>query len=134
MNGSKHLYIEIAIHIVVINMIAQINNKKQFRQITKNGTVLVDFFTEWCGPCKTQAKILKENEEILKNLFTNLEIVKVDCDELNDIADEYSIHSIPSLVLFIEGEPFMMDPGVKTIEKIQAFIKLTSLTINEFLN
>ena len=64
--------------------------------------VLVDFWAEWCGPCKLIAPIL---EELATEYDGRLRIVKVDVDESPDVARRYEIMSIPTLVLFHDGVP-----------------------------
>ena len=74
--------------------------------------VLVDFWAEWCGPCKMLGPIL---EEISKDLKDKLQVVKVNLDENQDLAMKYSIRSIPTLLLFKEGE--LIDTKVGLLPK-----------------
>ena len=62
--------------------------------------VIVDFWAEWCGPCKMLTPIL---EELSQELNDKLSIAKVDLDQNQDLASKYSIRSIPTLLLFKEG-------------------------------
>ena len=68
---------------------------------SSNIPVLVDFWAEWCGPCKMLGPIL---EEISKDLKDKLQVVKVNLDENQDLAMKYSIRSIPTLLLFKDGQ------------------------------
>ena len=77
-----------------------------------NVPVLVDFWAEWCGPCKMLGPIL---EEISKDLKDKLQVVKVNLDENQDLAMKYSIRSIPTLLLFKEGE--LVDTKVGLLPK-----------------
>ena len=63
--------------------------------------VMVDFWAEWCGPCKMLGPIL---EEISVDLKDKLQVVKVNLDENQDLAMKYSIRSIPTLLLFKDGQ------------------------------
>lgn len=60
--------------------------------------VLVDFYAEWCGPCKKQAPIMDELAEEGQNVF------KLDVDKHNDLASKYGVLSIPTLIIFENGE------------------------------
>ena len=79
---------------------------------SSNIPVLVDFWAEWCGPCKMLGPIL---EEISKDLKDKLQIVKVNLDENQDLAMKYSIRSIPTLLLFKDGE--LIDTKVGLLPK-----------------
>lgn len=68
---------------------------------SSDGTVLVDFWAEWCGPCKMIAPIL---EEIADEQGDKLTIAKVNVDEAGEIAQRYQVMSIPTLIVFKDGE------------------------------
>ena len=70
----------------------------EFREKVENGTglCLVDFSATWCGPCKMQAPILEE-------LSDEFQIYNVDVDESNEIASQYNINAVPSLLIFKDG-------------------------------
>lgn len=78
-----------------------IKDKNDFLDTIKEGVTLVDFFATWCGPCKMLAPVL---EEVSKEFEGRAKIVKVDVDELRDLAIEYNITSVPTVILFKDGK------------------------------
>ena len=64
--------------------------------------VIVDFWAEWCGPCHAVSPVL---EKIAEERAGELKLVKVDIDEEQSLAERYGIASIPTIVLFVDGEP-----------------------------
>lgn len=63
--------------------------------------VLVDFFAEWCGPCKMMAPII---EEVAKETEGNVKVGKIDVDDSSEVAEKYGVMSVPTLILFKDGE------------------------------
>jgi len=82
--------------------------------------VLVDFWAEWCGPCRSVAPIL---EELSKELDGKVKIVKLDVDSNQNIAQTYNIRSIPALLLFKDGE--VADQRIGALPKHQLKAWLT---------
>lgn len=82
-----------------------------FQQIINSSTpTLVDFFATWCGPCKMQAPILEQVKEKVGDKGT---IVKVDIDKNNELAARYRVQSVPTIILFKDGEPVWRAVGVQ---------------------
>ena len=77
----------------------EIKTLEEFNEEIKNECVIVDFYATWCGPCKMQAPVLEE----LENSRANVKVVKVDVDQFPSIAKEYAVMSIPTLLLFKNG-------------------------------
>ena len=80
-------------------MLKNIDNN-DFNSEIKEGLVLVDFYADWCGPCRMQSPIVEELSKEIKNL----KVIKVNVDEREDIAKTYGIMSIPTLILFKDGQ------------------------------
>jgi len=85
------------------------------------GVVSVDFYADWCGPCKIMGPIVDELSDKLKNI----KFVKVNVDENPDLSSEYSIFSIPTLLVFKEGK--MINQLVGVLGKDQLLKTLTTL-------
>ena len=95
---------------------------KEFKEFVKKGTVLVDFFAEWCMPCLMLAPIVDEISEKIKKI----KFGKVNIDDSRDVAEEFSVMSVPTLIVFKEGKE--VDRIVGTLpadvleEKLKKFI------------
>lgn len=82
-------------------MVATVATKAEFQEaLTHDGLVVVDFFATWCGPCKMIAPLLEK----FSNEYTSAKFIKVDVDVLGEIAQEYEIASMPTVLFFKNGE------------------------------
>lgn len=82
--------------------------------------VLVDFFAEWCGPCKMMSPILKEVKSELADAVT---IIKVDVDKSPQAAQQYQVQGVPTLILFRNGKPVWRQSGVVPKSALVGIIK-----------
>ena len=78
--------------------------------INESKPTLVDFFATWCVPCKMQSPII---EEVKNEIGDKANVVKVDIDKNRALATQYSVQSIPTLILFVNGEPVWRAVGLQ---------------------
>lgn len=87
--------------------------------LNAKGTVLVDFYATWCGPCKMLAPVLEE----FANEHEEIKVCKLDVDEATPVAIKYGVASIPTLILFKDGEVVKQTLGYQTKDQLESFVK-----------
>ena len=88
--------------------------------INSDKPVLVDFFAEWCGPCKMMPPIL---HEVKKALGDRVTVIKVDVDKNNGLAFQYGIQGVPTLMVFKGGEIKWRQSGVIPARQLQSVLQ-----------
>ena len=88
--------------------------------INSKQPVLIDFSAQWCGPCRMQSRIL---EGLVKNFKGKIKIVKIDVDENQEIALKQNVFSIPTLVLFRNGQVLWRKTGLSQRHELLELLK-----------
>ncbi len=88
--------------------------------IQQSKPTLVDFFATWCGPCRMVAPIL---EEVKKTLGDKVNIIKIDIDQNQPVAQRYNVQSIPTLIVFKGGEALWRAVGVQQANILEAKLR-----------
>lgn len=105
------------------NLIKYANDMSTFNEIIKSGQpVLVDFYADWCAPCRMMAPIL---EQVAGNM-KGVKVIKVNVDKNSQAAAKYGIRSIPTLMLFQNGEVKWQGVGVIQADQIEQIVKSKS--------
>ena len=92
-----------------------------FNDIIKDSKpTLVDFFATWCGPCKLQGPIL---EEVKNKLGDSVNILKVDVDQNQELSQQYGIRSVPTLILFKDGEAVWRGYGLLQADMLEEMLR-----------
>ena len=101
----------------------KIVNKNEFNAVVEKGVVMVDFFATWCGPCKMLSPVL---EDVANEMVGKAEIVKVDIDESADLASQFGIMAVPTMLIFKDGQ---------VVKQLQGFMPKPQLVnaLNEVL-
>ncbi len=81
--------------------------------------VLVDFYADWCGPCKMMGPILKD---LKKKMGDQINIIKVDAEKNADAAIKYNVRGVPTLILFKDGQILWQQSGVKQAHQLKSII------------
>ena len=88
--------------------------------IAESKPTLVDFFATWCGPCKMQAPIL---EQVKNRVGDAANVIKVDIDRNNALAAKYRVQSVPTLILFKNGEPVWRTVGLQQADLLEGKLR-----------
>ena len=93
-------------------------NSENFKEIISKGTALVDFYADWCGPCRMLAPVIED----IANERPGLAVAKVNVDGAPELAREFGIVSIPTVIIFKGGEPAKRITGVRPKAQLLSLI------------
>jgi thioredoxin 1 len=95
-------------------------SEAEFASKTAKGRVLVDFFAEWCGPCKRLTPIL---EELAPQMEGRCSFIKINIDECGSICQKFEVTSVPTLVLLEDGKEIKRSVGLRDAATIKTLIE-----------
>ena len=95
-------------------MIKYLKNDEEFESIISSGVTLVDFYADWCGPCRRMGEVLET--------LTEVNVLKINTDEFLNLATSFGVMSIPTLILFIDGAESGKLIGLQSKDDILDFI------------
>ena len=96
-------------------MIKHLEKEEDFVELTQADKILVDFYAEWCGPCKMIGQVFESMED-------EIEVLKVNTDGFPDLAQKFGVMSIPTVLLFKNGSEVDKFIGLRSKEEILEFI------------
>lgn len=99
-------------------MLKHITSREEFLDAIKEGTVIVDFYATWCGPCKMLTPVLEQLSEENPDLI----VLKVDVDEVGSLAAQFGIQAVPTLLLFKGGQQIDTRMGYQNKNQLLNFI------------
>lgn len=97
----------------------KIVNKEEFEAIINSGSVIVDFYADWCGPCKMLSPVLEE----LSSAYPEIQFIKVNVDNEPDLSSKYGVMSIPALFAVKDGEVKKQAVGFQPKPMLEELIK-----------
>lgn len=97
-------------------------DESSYNDLVKEGIVLVDFYADWCGPCKMLAPML----ETFASQRNDVKVIKVNVDESPNLAQIFGVLSIPTLLLYKDGKMLSNKMGFQTVEMLNEWISSTN--------
>ena len=96
-----------------------IGSENDLNEVTKEGVTIVDFYADWCGPCRMLATVLEELEEELEEI----KIAKVNVDDNRELSIKYNISAIPAVMFFKDGKLVKSEVGFLTRDDIASILE-----------
>ena len=102
-----------------MSKLIELENKDDFKDQIKDGKVLVDFYAVWCGPCQMMKPVVEkyaESQEMVK-------VMSVDVDKFPEIASNFNVMSIPTFIVFKNGEPVGSKNGAMSASDLEKWVE-----------
>ncbi len=88
--------------------------------LNSEGTVFVDFYADWCGPCKMMGPVV---DSLAQDLQGQVKVCKINIDDAQEIAEKYEVMTIPTFIVFKNGEPVARSIGVQPKDELMELLK-----------
>jgi thioredoxin len=99
--------------------IRHISEESEFTRTIKQGNIVIDFYADWCGPCKRLGPVIGD----LAKEFNNVKFVKVNIDTASSISSRYNVRSIPTLIFFKNGKEVKKVNGYQSKSELRSILK-----------
>lgn len=97
-------------------MLKKLTNDDDFNKVIEKGTWLVDFSATWCGPCRML-------EPVLEEFSKDNQVLQVDIDQFSELTSSFGIMSVPTLIVFKDGNKVVQDVGYRSIDQLNELVK-----------
>ncbi|MGN1371553.1 MAG: thioredoxin family protein [Candidatus Coprovivens sp.] len=97
-------------------MLKKLTNDDDFYKIIEEGTWLVDFSATWCGPCRML-------EPVLEEFSKDNQVLQVDIDQFSELTSSFDIMSVPTLIVFKDGNKVVQDVGYRSLDQLNELVK-----------
>lgn len=101
-------------------MIKNISSNEEFEEEIKNGSILLDFYAEWCGPCKMLMPVIEGLE--MTGELKDIKVLEIDIDKLPDITNKFAIRAVPTLFFIKDGKIISQKEGYLSKNELLSFI------------
>ena len=91
-----------------------------FGETVKSGVTLVDFYADWCGPCRMLSPVL---QEVAAHMKDKASVIKIDIDDATAVTEKYEIASVPTLILFKDGKEVDRVVGLRDADFLKGFVE-----------
>lgn len=102
-----------------MSKLIELENKEDFKNTIKDGKVLVDFYAVWCGPCQMMKPVIEK----YASDHDEVKVMSVDVDKFPDIASNYNVMSIPTFIMFKDGEPVGSKNGAMSAADLEKWVE-----------
>lgn len=101
-----------------MSKVIELENKDDFGELISEGKVLIDFYAVWCGPCQAMKPVIENYAQ-----ESGIKVIAVDVDRFAEIASNFNVMSIPTFVVFKNGEPVSSKNGAMSEDDLKSWVE-----------